>query len=125
MSRKALPERFQALKNRNKVHQALERRLEDLGFEVSELWDNPIETVEQLAIMRTLELLADPTLTPRDRIRAVEMAYKVLPLGELATLRSRQRFQEEFRRRYTKDEAKEESPRLELLTEKTNQPDRS
>ncbi len=124
MSRKVLPERFQALKNRNKVHRMLERRLEDLGFEPSELWDNPVEAVEQLAIMRTLELLADPTLTPRDRIRAVEMAYKVLPLGELATLRSRQRSQEEFRRRYAKEEAKEESPRLELLTEKTSEPNR-
>ena len=43
VSRKALPERFQALKNRNTVHQRLEKRLEDLGFETSELWDNPVE----------------------------------------------------------------------------------
>ncbi len=124
MSRKSLPDRFQALKNRNQVHQRLEKRLEELGFEPSELWDSPVETVEQLAVMRTLELLADPTLVPRDRIRAVEMAYKVLPLGELATLRSRQRAQQEFQRRYTKAETKEEGPRLELLTEKTSEPDR-
>ncbi len=124
MPRKVLPERFQALKNRNKVHQRLEKRLEDLGFEPSELWDNPIEAVEQLAVMRTLELLADPTLTPRDRIRAVEMAYKVHPLGQLATLHARQKAQEEFRRRFAKDEPKEESPRLELLTEKTSEPNR-
>ena len=125
MPRKVLPERFQALKNRNQVHQRLERRLEELGFEPSELWDNPVEAIEQLAMMRTLELLADPTLTPRDRIRAVEMAYKVHPLGELATLRSRQRSQEEFRRRYAKREPTEETRGLELLTEKTSQPDRS
>ena len=124
MPRKVLPERFQALKNRNQVHQRLEKRLEDLGFEPSELSDNPVEAVEQLAVMRTLELLADPTLAPRDRIRAVEMAYKVHPLGALATLHARQKAQEEFRRRFAKDEAKEESPRLELLTEKTSEPNR-
>ena len=124
MPRKVLPERFQALKNRNKVHQRLEKRLEDLGFEPSELWENPVEAVEQLAVMRTLELLADPTLTPRDRIRAVEMAYKVHPLGALATLHARQNAQEEFRRRFAKDEVKEESPPLELLTEKTSEPNR-
>lgn len=124
MSRKALPERFQALKNRSKVHRALEKRLEELGFESSELWDNPVETVEQLAVMRVYELLADPTLTPRDRLKAIEVAYRVLPLGELATLRSQQRAQQEFQKRYTLAEAKEEGPRLELLTEKTSEPDR-
>ncbi len=124
MSRKSLPDRFQALKNRNQVHQRLEKRLEELGFEPSELWDSPVEAVEQLSIMRVLELLADPSLAPRDRIRAVEVAYKVLPLGELATLRSQQRAQQEFQKRYTLDEAKEESPRLELLTGKPSEPDR-
>ncbi len=124
MSRKALPERFQALKNRNQVHRALEKRLEELGFDPSKLWDNPVETVEQLSVMRMLELLVDPKLTPRDRLKAVEVAYKVFPLGELATLRSQQRAQQEFQRRYTKAETQEEGPRLELLTEKTSEPDR-
>ena len=120
MARKVLPERFKALKERSKVQQRLERRLEDLGFERSELWEDPLATIEQLAAMRTLELLADPDLSPRDRIKTVEMAYRVHPLGAVLTQRRQQDAQAEFQRRFAKKE--EARPPLELLAEKATKP---
>ena len=100
MPRKVLPERFQALQERSQVQRRLERRLADLGLESAEIWENPLATIEQLAAMRTLELLADPELSPRDRIKTVEMAYKVHPLGALLTQRRQQDAQAEFQRRF-------------------------
>ena len=67
MSRKALPEKFQALRQRSKMQQKLKRRLEELGLERAELED-PLGTIEDLSAMRTLELLADPDLLPSLRI---------------------------------------------------------
>ncbi len=122
MARKVLPERFKALKERSKMQQKLERRLEDLGLGRSE-WEDPLSTIEQLAAMRTIELLADPELSNRDRIRAVEMAFKTQPLGGLASMRRQQDAQAEFQRRFAKKEVTR--PPLELLTAKTTEPNGS
>ena len=100
---KALPERFQALKERSKMQKKLEQRLADLGLDRSE-WEEPFSTIEQLAAMRTLELLADPEIAPRDRIKTIEMANKVHPLGELGAQRRQQEAQAEFQRRFAKKE---------------------
>ena len=113
---KALPERFRALKERSKMQKKLEQRLADLGLERDQ-WEDPFATIEQLASMRTLELLADPELSARDRIKTIEMSHKVHPLGELGAQRRQRDAQAEFQRRFAKKELAR--PPLEMLAEKT------
>ncbi len=85
----------------------LEAVLTDLGIKFPDFWDDPLDVVEKACILRMTELLLKEDVADTTRINAMLAAYKIHPLGALASLKSSERTRSQFQQRFSKKEPEE------------------
>ena len=74
--------------------------LERYGVEIESFWEAPLEAMERLTMLRMMEMLAKPGMKDETRIRAIQTAYAVHPLGQFNEFRRQSANTERFRSRY-------------------------
>ncbi len=84
----------------------------DLGIKFPEFWEDPLDLVERACILRMTELLLRDDVADPTRINAMLAAYKIHPLGALASLKSSERTRSQFQQRFAKKEAAAEEPKV-------------
>ena len=106
------------LVNHEKVEKRLRRELEAVGFDFDAFWESPMETLEQITILRMTRLLMEERPSAA-QLRAIEVAYKIYPLAAVAQLRTQGRAVNEFREKYRKREGNGEVVDIEAVEEPT------
>jgi len=85
--------------------ESLEADLAALGVHFPEFWEDPLDVVEKACLLRITELLLKEGVADSTRINAMLAAYKIHPLGALASLKAGERTSKQFQERFAKKDA--------------------
>ena len=74
--------------------------MEEQGVDTALLLKNPLAVIDELAVLRLTELLVKDNQTDTDRLRTVDLAYRICADASESRIRSKHEILEAFRRRF-------------------------
>lgn len=81
----------------------IEKRLEKLGYDFPEFWEQPVDNIWRLSVMTTTEMLSDPASSNQDKLGALGRAHQIYGLAAMTAIKSQQDFKQDFQKRFAED----------------------
>ncbi len=100
MGTRPLPEHLAPVRRCRAANLALREKLENQGIDTALLLKNPLAIIDELAVLRLTELLVKDNQSDTDRLRTVDLAYRICADASESRIRGKHEVLEKFRRRF-------------------------